>query len=125
MAMGNAKEKLMQQIMDLKFTSKSLQRQARRCEKEEKMEKLKAKKAIEKGNMDGAQIYAENSIRKRNEQMDYLRLASRHDVVVSQLDTQVKMTAISKSMGKLDFKLLATGNLQNMSEMMRIRQKYA
>ncbi|KAL8512803.1 hypothetical protein ACS0TY_019076 [Phlomoides rotata] len=105
--MGNAEEKLMQQIMDMKFTSKSLQRQARKCEKKEKTEKLKAKKAIEKGNMDGAQIYAENSIRKRNEQMDYLRLASRLDAVIAWLDTQAKMT----SMGKLDFKSLATENL--------------
>ncbi|KAK4395167.1 ESCRT-related protein CHMP1B [Sesamum angolense] len=118
--MGNT-EKLMQQIMDLKFTSKSLQRQARKCEKEEKAEKLKVKKAIEKGNMDGARIYAENSIRKRNEQMNYLRLASRLDAVVARLDTQAKMTAISKSMGSIVKSLessLATGNLQKMSETM-------
>ncbi|KAK6123502.1 hypothetical protein DH2020_042766 [Rehmannia glutinosa] len=118
--MGNT-EKLMQQIMDLKFTSKSLQRQARKCEKEEKTEKLKVKKAIEKGNMDGARIYAENSIRKRNEQMNYLRLSSRLDAVVARLDTQAKMTAISKSMGNIVKSLessLATGNLQKMSETM-------
>ena len=36
----------MNQIMDLKITSKSLQRHARKCEKEEKVEKLKVKKAI-------------------------------------------------------------------------------
>ncbi|KAG5600670.1 hypothetical protein H5410_032040 [Solanum commersonii] len=41
----------MNQIMELKFTSKSLQRQARKCEKDEKSEKLKVKKAIEKGNL--------------------------------------------------------------------------
>ncbi|ONK78944.1 uncharacterized protein A4U43_C01F1280 [Asparagus officinalis] len=69
--MGNT-EKLMNQIMELKFTSKSLQRQSRKCEKEEKSEKLKIKKAIEKGNTDGARIYAENAIRKRSEQMNYL-----------------------------------------------------
>ncbi|KAI9075921.1 hypothetical protein K1719_042122 [Acacia pycnantha] len=63
--------------MELKFTSKSLQRQARKCEKEEKSEKLKVKKAIENNNMDGARIYAENAIRKRTEQMKYLQLASR------------------------------------------------
>ncbi|EMS68132.1 hypothetical protein TRIUR3_17455 [Triticum urartu] len=40
-------------------------------------QKLKVKKAIEKGNADGAQIYAENAIRKRTEHMNYLRLASR------------------------------------------------
>ncbi|KAI9115365.1 hypothetical protein K1719_013684 [Acacia pycnantha] len=49
------------------------------CEKEEKSEKLKVKKVIEKNNMDGARIYAENAIRKRTEQMNYLQLASRLD----------------------------------------------
>ncbi|WVZ00297.1 hypothetical protein V8G54_026366 [Vigna mungo] len=118
--MGNT-EKLMNQIMELKFTSKSLQRQSRKCEKEEKAEKLKVKKAIEKGNMDGARIYAENAIRKRTEQMNYLRLASRLDAVVARLDTQAKMATISKSMGNIVKSLessLATGNLQKMSETM-------
>ncbi|KAJ6348299.1 hypothetical protein OIU76_004715 [Salix suchowensis] len=118
--MGNT-EKLMNQIMDLKFTSKSLQRQSRKCEKEEKAEKLKVKKAIEKGNMDGARIYAENAIRKRTEQMNYLRLSSRLDAVVARLDTQAKMTTINKSMGSIVKSLestLATGNLQKMSETM-------
>ncbi|KAH1106492.1 hypothetical protein J1N35_010260 [Gossypium stocksii] len=55
-------EKLLNHIMVLKFTPKSLQRQARKCEKDEKSEKLKVKKAIEKGNMDGARICAENAI---------------------------------------------------------------
>ena len=49
-------EKLLNQIMELKFTSKSLQRQAKKCEKEEKSKKLKIKKAMEKGNIDGARI---------------------------------------------------------------------
>ncbi|KAI3759738.1 hypothetical protein L6452_07768 [Arctium lappa] len=118
--MGQA-EKLMNQIMELKFTAKSLQRQARKCEKDEKSEKLKVKKAIEKGNMDGARIYAENAIRKRSEQMNYLRLSSRLDAVVARLDTQAKMTTISKSMGSIVKSLestLATGNLQKMSETM-------
>jgi len=118
--MGNT-EKLMNQIMELKFTSKSLQRQARKCEKDEKAEKLKVKKAIEKGNMDGARIYAENAIRKRTEQMNYLRLASRLDAVVARLDTQAKMQTIGKSMGSIVKSLessLNTGNLQKMSETM-------
>ncbi|THU57173.1 hypothetical protein C4D60_Mb03t00720 [Musa balbisiana] len=118
--MGNT-EKLLNQIMELKFTSKSLQRQSRKCEKDEKAEKLKVKKAIEKGNMDGARIYAENAIRKRTEQMNYLRLASRLDAVVARLDTQAKMQAIGKSMGSIVKSLdsaLASGNLQKMSETM-------
>ena len=74
--MGN-QEKLLEQIFQLKFTSKTLVRQAKKCEKEEKDEKLKVKKAIEKGNMDGAKIYAQNAIRKRSEQLNYLRLSNR------------------------------------------------
>lgn len=111
----------MNQIMELKFTAKSLQRQARKCEKDEKAEKLKVKKAIEKGNMDGARIYAENAIRKRSEQMNYLRLSSRLDAVASRLDTQAKMQTIGKSMSTIVKSLessLNTGNLQKMSETM-------
>ena len=81
--------------MELKFTSKSVQRHAKKCEKEEKSKKLKIKKAMEKGNIDGARIYAKNAIRKRTEQMNYLRLASRLDAVVAHLDMQAKMSTIS------------------------------
>ena len=71
--------------------------------------------------MDGARIYAGNAIRKRTEQMNYLRLASRLDAVVARLDTQAKMSTINKSMGNIVKSLessLAIGNLQKMSETM-------
>ncbi|KAK4267353.1 hypothetical protein QN277_024140 [Acacia crassicarpa] len=117
--MGNSSAKLMNQIMELKFTAKSLQRQAQKCQKEEKSEKLKVKKAMEKGNMDGARICAENAIRKRTEQMNYLRLASRLDAVVARLETQAKMKTVNKSMVNIVKSLessLSTGNLQKLSE---------
>ena len=41
--------------------------------------------------MEGAKIYAQNAIRKKNEQLQYLQLGSRLDAVVSRLDTQSKM----------------------------------
>lgn len=44
-------------VFNLKFTAKQLSRSAVKAEKEEKAEKLKVKKAIEKGNMEGAKIY--------------------------------------------------------------------
>lgn len=44
---------LLDQIFNLKFTSKQLVRAAKKCEKEEKDEKLKIKKAIEKGGWAG------------------------------------------------------------------------
>lgn len=41
---------------------------------------------------------SQNAIRKKNEALNYLRLASRLDAVVSRLDTQAKMQMINKSM---------------------------
>lgn len=117
----SSQEKLLDQIFQLKFTSKSLVRQSKKCEKDEKAEKLKVKKAIEKGNMDGARIYAENAIRKRNEQLNYLRLASRLDAVVARLSTQSNMQTISKSMSGIVKALdsaLALGNMQKISQTM-------
>ncbi|CAI7826046.1 unnamed protein product [Closterium sp. NIES-53] len=118
--MGN-QEKLMDQIFQLKFTSKTLVRQAKKCEKEEKEQKLKVKKAIEKGNMEGGKIYAQNAIRKRSEQLNYLRLSNRLDAVIARLDTQARMNTITTSMGSIVKVLdsaLASSNLQKISETM-------
>ena len=118
---GRGQDKLLDQIFQLKFTSKTLVRSAKKCEKEEKNEKLKVKKAIEKGNMDGARIYAQNAIRKHNEQLNYLRLSSRLDAVVARLGTQSKMQTISKSMAGIVKSLdsaLAVGNMEKISQTM-------
>eukprot|EP00761_Pharyngomonas_kirbyi_P011964 gb/GECH01011990.1/.p1 GENE.gb/GECH01011990.1/~~gb/GECH01011990.1/.p1 ORF type:complete len:196 (+),score=68.82 gb/GECH01011990.1/:1-588(+) len=86
-------------LFQLKFAGKQFERQAKKAKKEEKKEKKNVKKAIEKGNIDGARVYAQNAIRKKNEELNFLRLASRLDGVAGRLDTAVKMNQVSKSMG--------------------------
>ena len=54
-------------LFNLKFSAKSLVRESKKCEKAEKEEKTKLKKAIQKGNTEGARIYAENAIRNKNQ----------------------------------------------------------
>ena len=108
-------DKLLDQIFNLKFTAKQLNKQSQKSTKDEKAERTKVKKAIEKGNLDGAKIYAQNAIRKKNESLNYLRLASRLDAVVSRLDTQAKMQTVNKSMAgivKALDKSLASNNLE-------------
>lgn len=108
-------DKLLDQIFNLKFTSKQLNKQSQKSSKDEKAERLKVKKAIEKGNLEGAKIYAQNAIRKKNESLNYLRLASRLDAVVSRLDTQAKMQTVNKSMAgivKALDKSLQSNNLE-------------
>lgn len=115
-------EKLLEQVFNLKFTAKQLQRSSVKCEKDEKAEKLKVKKAIEKGNVEGARIHAQNAIRKKHEQLNYLKLASRLDAVVSRLDTQAKMQMVNKNMAgivKNLEKALASNNLEKIASTMQ------
>merc|ERR1711904_538960 len=122
MGAGYSSEKqLLDQIFNLKFTSKQLSRSANKCVKDEKSEKLKVKKAIEKGNIEGARIYAQNAIRKRTEQLNYLKLASRLDAVVSKLETQSKMNTVNKNMAGIVKSLdraLKANNLEQVSSTM-------
>jgi charged multivesicular body protein 1 len=113
---------LILQVFNLKFMAKTLNRSAVKCEKDEKAERLKVKKAIEKGNVEGAKIYAQNAIRKKHEQLNYLRLASRLDAVVSRLDTQAKMQMVNKNMMAITKNLekaLAANNLEKVCWLLR------
>jgi charged multivesicular body protein 1 len=83
---------------NLKFVAKQFGKSSKKCDKEEIQEKNKCKAAMEKGNMDGARIYAQNAIRKKNEALNYLRLQSRIEAVASRVDTAMKMRTVSRNM---------------------------
>eukprot|EP01002_Notosolenus_urceolatus_P007544 NODE_3012_length_994_cov_56.441270_g2517_i0.p1 GENE.NODE_3012_length_994_cov_56.441270_g2517_i0~~NODE_3012_length_994_cov_56.441270_g2517_i0.p1 ORF type:complete len:203 (+),score=56.16 NODE_3012_length_994_cov_56.441270_g2517_i0:254-862(+) len=85
-------------LFQLKFTAKQFGKSSTKAEKDEKAERTKCKKALEKNNVESARIYAQNAIRKKNEAVNYLRLQSRIDAVASRVDTAVKMRQVTKSM---------------------------
>ncbi|CAB4028511.1 charged multivesicular body 1a-like [Paramuricea clavata] len=85
-------------IFQLKFTTKQLERFSKKAEKEEKVQQGKIKKALQQKNVEGARIYAENAIRKKNESLNYLRLASRVDAVASKVQTAMQMKQVTKNM---------------------------
>lgn len=92
-----------------------MNRKAKHCEKEESAQKALLKKAIQQNNQEGAKIYANNVIRKRNEALNYLRLSARFDAVASQISTAVSMGMVSKTMGQVVGgleKALETNNLE-------------
>ncbi|KAL0089411.1 Snf7 family [Phycomyces blakesleeanus] len=88
-------------LFQLKFTAKQLNKQSKRCQKDETLEKAKLKKAIQDGNMEGARIYAANAIRKKNEAINLLRLSSRIDAVASRVQTAVTMRKVTTSMASV------------------------
>ena len=93
--------KLEEQVFNLKFTSKQLQRQAKKSELNAKKEEKKVKMAVEKGDMEGARIYAQNAIRLKNERVNFMRLASRIDAAASRVETACRMQAVTKSMASV------------------------
>ncbi|KAI9197388.1 Snf7-domain-containing protein [Polychytrium aggregatum] len=108
-------------LFQLKFTAKQLQRQSKKCQKDEATEKAKLKKAIQQGNMEGARIYAANAIRKKNESLNFLKLSSRIDGVASRVQTAVTMRKVTQSMAgvvKGMEKAMQTMNLEQISAVM-------
>ncbi|KAI4526599.1 Snf7 family [Schizophyllum commune] len=85
-------------LFQLKFTAKSLNRQAKKAQKDENTEKARLKKALQQGNNEGARIYASNAIRKKSEALNLLRLSSRIDAVASRVETAVTMRQVTGNM---------------------------
>ena len=86
-------------MINLKMGSKSMERAANKCEKEMKAYRVKVKKALEEQNTEIAQVHAETAIRKKNEQLNYLRMASRLDAVSARVKTASTMQSMTKSLG--------------------------
>ena len=57
--------------------------------------------AIQQNHSDIAKIYAQNAIRKKNENLNLLRLASRIDAVSSKVQTAVTMRQVTGSMANV------------------------
>ena len=100
--MGNlfSKKDLMDDLIQFRMTSKSMQRSAKKCEKNQEIQKAKLKKAIEQKNMEGARIYAQNVIREKNQALNFLRFSSRIDAVASRLETSIRIQEVNKAMGQ-------------------------
>ncbi|KTF92928.1 hypothetical protein cypCar_00018817, partial [Cyprinus carpio] len=77
--------------------------------------------ALQQKNVECARVYAENAIRKKNEGLNWLRMASRVDAVASKVQTAVTMKGVTKSMTQvtkaLD-KALSSMDLQKVSAVM-------
>jgi charged multivesicular body protein 1 len=111
-------------LFQLRFTSKQLQRQAKKSEKDEKAEKLKLKKAIEKGNHEGAKIYAQNAIRCKSQALNFLRLSSRIDAVASRVQSAVHMKNVTKSMGAITTQLDKAMQTMNLEQITQVMDKF-
>lgn len=112
------------QLFNLKFAAKELQRNSKRCDKDEKTEKAKIKKAIQKGNMEVARIHAENAIRQKNQSLNYLRMSARIDAVAARVQTAVTMNQVTKSMAGVVKGMDATLKSMNLEKISGLMDKF-
>lgn len=59
------------------------------------------RQALQQKNVECARVYAENAIRKKNEGLNWLRMASRVDAVASKVQTAVTMKGVRASSRQL------------------------
>ncbi|XP_001363796.2 charged multivesicular body protein 1B2-like [Monodelphis domestica] len=111
-------------LFNLKFAAKELKRNAKKCDKEEKAEKDKIKKAIQKGNTEVAQIHAENAIRQKNQAVNFLRMSARVDAVAARVQTAVTMGRVTKSMAGVVKSMDATLSSMNLEKISALMDKF-
>jgi len=123
---GGGMGSLEKQMFNLKMAAKQLNRESHKCEKAERAEKAKLKKAIEKGNREGAKIHAQNAIRQKNQALNFLRMGSRIDAVATRVQTALTMQKVSKSMASVVKSMgaaLKSMNLEKVSTIMDTFEK--
>uniref|UniRef100_A0A8D8TZJ5 Charged multivesicular body protein 1b n=1 Tax=Cacopsylla melanoneura TaxID=428564 RepID=A0A8D8TZJ5_9HEMI len=111
-------------LFNLKFAAKELERNSKRCEKEEKTEKLKIKKAIQKGNVEVAKIHAENAIRQKSQSLNYLRMAARVDAVASRVQTALTTRKVTQSMSGVVKAMDAAMKSMNLEKISGLMDKF-
>eukprot|EP00040_Diaphanoeca_grandis_P015484 m.79075 g.79075 ORF g.79075 m.79075 type:complete len:207 (+) comp25177_c0_seq1:160-780(+) len=111
-------------LFELRMTSKQLSKQSDKSMKDADKEKIKVKKALENGNREAAQIYAQNVIRKRSDSNNYLKLSSRLEGVSSRLKSAEVMNKISKQMGHVVKGLSQAVNTMDLEKMMVVMDKF-
>lgn len=108
-------------LFNLKISAKELERASKKCLKDESAEKLKCKRAIQKGNIDGARIHAENAIRQKNNSLNFLKMSARVDAVASRVQTAVTTKKITQSIGGVTKAMegaMRSMNLEKISQIM-------
>nr|CAD7604306.1 unnamed protein product [Timema genevievae] len=101
-----------------------LERNAKKSEKEERVEKTKCKKAIQKGNTEGARIHAENAIRQKNQSLNYLRMSARVDAVASRVQSAVTTRRVTQSMAGVVKAMDAAMKSMNLEKISSLMDKF-
>ncbi|VDD83392.1 unnamed protein product [Mesocestoides corti] len=108
----------------VRFSGKQLSRYAQKAESDSKGYRSKLKKALEAKNVDAARIYAEDSIRKHRESIQYMTMASRLDAVQARVKTATTMKSMTKDIGRVTQRLKSTMGTMNLEQIERVMGEF-
>jgi len=111
-------------LFQLRFTSKQLEKLANKAAKDSDLQKTKVKKALQQGNVDGARIYAENAIRKKNEGLNFLRMASKVDAIRSKVQSSLAVKSMTQNIGQIVKGLDKAMNAMDLEKVSKIMDKF-
>ncbi|KAM9816595.1 charged multivesicular body protein 1a isoform 6-T10 [Syngnathus typhle] len=81
-------------------------------------------KALQQKNVECARVYAENAIRKKNEGLNWLRMASRVDAVASKVQTAVTMKSVTRNMSQVTKALDKALNSMDLQKVSAVMDKF-
>eukprot|EP00056_Hartaetosiga_gracilis_P013800 m.232087 g.232087 ORF g.232087 m.232087 type:complete len:210 (-) comp13901_c1_seq1:2332-2961(-) len=121
--MGNKQSQpdMFEVMFNLKTAKKQMEKMAAKSMAQSEKEKKLLKKHLEQGDKEIARIHAENSIRKKTESVNFLRMAGRMDATISRIQTAQQMNQVSHTMGhvvKGMDKVMASMDLEKISGVM-------
>lgn len=120
----SADEKLFEQIFQLNMTSKQLQRESKKAEKNQAKQKAMVTKYLKENKPDFAKQYAENAIRAKNESLNYLKLASRMDAVSARIKSAQTMKKVTIDMASVNKSLSSAMASMNLEQVQAIMDRF-
>lgn len=110
-------DELFDSMFEFKQQAKEFKRQSNIAAKEEAKAKEKVKKAIERGDMDSARLFADEAIRSKNQIHQYLVMSSKLEIVASKLSDAYKKQNLTQTMINLTQKMGVAMKGMNLVEM--------
>ena len=92
----NAADKLLDVSMDLKLTSRQLEKDAQKVESKAKAEEKKIRQAMDKNQVENARVYAENVIRGRKEALNLRRFGAKMAALSAKLESAYRTQNVSQ-----------------------------
>ena len=81
-------------MWNMRYTSKQMAGESKKCEKKQREEESKCLKAQAAGNTDIARVYASNAIREKTQAINLLRMSARIEAVAARVETAIRMKQV-------------------------------